>query len=329
MELTAKSIFDELLPAMLIDHGDSVKSINAVMRFVITGDEGGTWTADFTGTPAISRTSEGDADVTLTVSANDFAKLAVGGMDEAIDQILNRKVKVDGDQYLAIKMQDLFSIGQEAPESIPLSEMSAPRRFMEYALAFEESYRYGDWSHVQKHFTEDASYDCNPGPIWGLPRPGKSWNKTENWFKTITEAADKKFTRVGEIIDGPRVVPVTDVPFYDYYNDEIPDEVVRIGWVAHYDIEGAPRLTGYGLEWALYRDGKIFLLRDQFEEQCWKDTADWLENYGHLIDWDEESVKSKLDKNGRDSVVADTGDSSSIQTRQYQFTKEALTVVDR
>jgi hypothetical protein len=45
---TPKSILEDAIPALLASKPDLAKELNAVIHFVITGDQGGTWTLDTT-----------------------------------------------------------------------------------------------------------------------------------------------------------------------------------------------------------------------------------------------------------------------------------------
>src|SRR5262249_884308 len=75
-DLTAKSIFEGEIPSLLKSKPELAKEINAVVHFVVTGDQGGTWTIDLTkAADWVSTGALGTPKMTVTVSDQDIVKI--------------------------------------------------------------------------------------------------------------------------------------------------------------------------------------------------------------------------------------------------------------
>lgn len=334
-KLTAQRIFNELLPQGMAANPEKAKQeakkIKATVKFDIGGETGGCWTVDVKSPePKVIANDPNKADVTIAIDGEQFASLVAGGIDAALKLILKRKIKIRGNAYKATKMGAIFELieNDDVPtqDEVAFEDMDTPRKFMEYAMAFEEAIANDEWDLIKPYFTDDIVYDSNYGPIFGIPHP-HGWDNIAKWFHAVTNAADRRTTRAGELYNGPVEVPVTDVPYYDIWNQEIPDKVIRIGWVAFYDIEGAPTCTIYGMEWALYRGDKIFLLRDQIPESSFAEVQDWLDQYGHLIEWDAGKVLAAFEGHERYSMIKElfeTSLSEKYQDRTKLFDKDSI-----
>jgi len=73
---TPQDIFEKEIPAALQANPKVVKSLNAIIHFNLTGQNGGIWTLDATVVPAkVTQGAVGKPDLTMTVNAVDFAKI--------------------------------------------------------------------------------------------------------------------------------------------------------------------------------------------------------------------------------------------------------------
>ena len=86
---------------------DKIKGMNAVYQFDLSGDGGGVFhvkVAD--GAAAVAEGASDDANITITMSADDFASLLDGKLN-ATSAFMAGKLKVKGDMSLAMKLQSL------------------------------------------------------------------------------------------------------------------------------------------------------------------------------------------------------------------------------
>jgi putative sterol carrier protein len=85
--------------------------LNAVIQFDLTGDGGGTWTADIG--EGKCQVAQGPADnptLTLTMDAREYLAMCRGDLN-AMTAFMLRKIKLSGDVGLAMKLQSLFGLG--------------------------------------------------------------------------------------------------------------------------------------------------------------------------------------------------------------------------
>ncbi|RAL21722.1 sterol-binding protein [Lujinxingia litoralis] len=107
-DLTARSIFQEVLPANLKESPDKAKSTNAVYVFNITGDDGGTWTLDFTkDEDFVSEGESAEADCSITMKDSDFVDMWEGSLSGPQAFMMN-KIKIQGNMGLAMKLQNFI-----------------------------------------------------------------------------------------------------------------------------------------------------------------------------------------------------------------------------
>ena len=109
MAVDIQKLFNEELPAKLAQHGDSAKEIGAKFQINITGDGGGEWFIDCTATPKAEKGNPGGADVTIGLTTEDFQKLYENPQANGMQLFFAGKLKVSGNQMLAMKLQKLFS----------------------------------------------------------------------------------------------------------------------------------------------------------------------------------------------------------------------------
>ena len=103
-DLTASKIFDDILPEKLEDN-DEIGDIDAVYQFDISGDDGGTWSIDFTKeSDFVSEGSHDDPDCTIDVAGSDFVGMWNGDLSGQ-QLFMMGKISVDGDMGLALKLQ--------------------------------------------------------------------------------------------------------------------------------------------------------------------------------------------------------------------------------
>ena len=92
----------EQAKARVSAHADRPKSIGAVYKFVLEGDGGGTWIADFRDSPSIEA-KDGEAECTIRMAASDYVAM-VEGRATPEQLFFTGKLTVDGDMMLATKL---------------------------------------------------------------------------------------------------------------------------------------------------------------------------------------------------------------------------------
>src|SRR3989338_2185983 len=100
---TPKEIFEQRIPAQLQKNVDKVKAINAKYKFILNGDDGGTWVVDLTANPPTVTAGEGDAQCTVEMSAADFGQMMAGTLNAQM-AFMSGKLKIKGDMGLAMKL---------------------------------------------------------------------------------------------------------------------------------------------------------------------------------------------------------------------------------
>ena len=111
---TPKEIFDRI-GANVAKNPEKATSLNAVFKFELSGDDGGTWTVDLQSTTTESFVIEGDGaepKVTILMSAEDFSG-AVSGKVNPMQAFMMGKIKVKGDMGLATKLQNIIALGKD------------------------------------------------------------------------------------------------------------------------------------------------------------------------------------------------------------------------
>ena len=107
MAVDVKKLFNEELPAALEKNAEDAKTIGAKYQMNITGE--GEWNIDVSSTGPAVKSGEAPADCTITVSAEDFQKLIENPQANGMQLFFAGKLKVSGNQMLAMKLQKLFS----------------------------------------------------------------------------------------------------------------------------------------------------------------------------------------------------------------------------
>jgi putative sterol carrier protein len=111
MAVDIKKLFNDQLPAALAKNAEDAKTIGAKFQMNITGE--GEWFVDVSSTGASCKPGQGEAaDCTITIAAEDFQKLAENPQQNGMQLFFAGKLKVTGNQMLAMKLQKLFSYAQ-------------------------------------------------------------------------------------------------------------------------------------------------------------------------------------------------------------------------
>jgi SCP-2 sterol transfer family len=107
---TSKTILENDIPALLSSKPELAKEINAVIHFVITGDQGGTWTLDLT-KPAdwVAPGAQGTPKMTVTVSDADFVKIRAKQLNPQMAAMQGKLKLKPMDMGLAMKLSKLLA----------------------------------------------------------------------------------------------------------------------------------------------------------------------------------------------------------------------------
>ncbi|MFO0761075.1 MAG: SCP2 sterol-binding domain-containing protein [Byssovorax sp.] len=111
MAVDIQKMFNEELPAQLAKFPDQAKEIGATFQMNITGDGGGEWHIDVSASGPSATPGNKEADVTLTIASEDFQKLAENPQANGMQLFFAGKLKVSGNQMLAMKLGKLFNLG--------------------------------------------------------------------------------------------------------------------------------------------------------------------------------------------------------------------------
>jgi putative sterol carrier protein len=112
MAVDIQKLFNEELPAALAKHPDAAKQIGAKYQLNITGEGGGEWFIDASDSgPKSVAGNPGNADVTMSLASEDFQKLYENPQANGMQLFFAGKLKVTGNQMLAMKLQKLFQLG--------------------------------------------------------------------------------------------------------------------------------------------------------------------------------------------------------------------------
>jgi len=109
MAVDVKKLFNEQIPAGLEKNAAEAKTIGAKFQMNITGE--GEWFIDVSDSgPSCKPGTEGTPDCTITIAAEDFQKLVENPQQNGMQLFFAGKLKVTGNQMLAMKLQKLFSV---------------------------------------------------------------------------------------------------------------------------------------------------------------------------------------------------------------------------
>lgn len=111
MAVDIQNLFNEQLPQAVQKNEAAAKEIGAKYQMNVTGDGGGEWYLDLTASgPKVEKGNPGGADCTITVTAEDFQKLHENPQANGMQLFFAGKLKVAGNQMLAMKLQKLFAL---------------------------------------------------------------------------------------------------------------------------------------------------------------------------------------------------------------------------
>lgn len=113
MAVDIQNLFNNDLPAMLAKNPDQAKQIGAKYQFNVTGEGGGEWFIDVSDSgPKVEAGNPGTAECTMTMTAEDFQKVYENPQANGMQLFFAGKLKVSGNQMLAMKLQKLFDLGK-------------------------------------------------------------------------------------------------------------------------------------------------------------------------------------------------------------------------
>ena len=104
---STSEMFNEIDEKMKAESDRFKSEVDGTYKFVLTGDDGGTWIVDAKEDVG-AREEDGDADCTLTMDADDFKGIFDGSVD-GMQAFMMGKIQVDGDMGLAMKLQTVLS----------------------------------------------------------------------------------------------------------------------------------------------------------------------------------------------------------------------------
>jgi (3R)-3-hydroxyacyl-CoA dehydrogenase / 3a,7a,12a-trihydroxy-5b-cholest-24-enoyl-CoA hydratase / enoyl-CoA hydratase 2 len=84
---------------------DEARQVGALYKFVLKGDDGGTWMVDLTESPSVQE-KDGSAPCTLTLSTSDFVALMQGN-EPPQALFFAGKLQIEGDVMAALRLQSL------------------------------------------------------------------------------------------------------------------------------------------------------------------------------------------------------------------------------
>jgi putative sterol carrier protein len=109
-DVSVKTILEHDIPAALAAKPELAKEINAVIHFVITGDQGGTWTMDCTtASGSVVPGAQGTPKMTLTVSDADFVKIRSKQLNAQMAAMQGKLKFKPMDMGLAMKLGKLLA----------------------------------------------------------------------------------------------------------------------------------------------------------------------------------------------------------------------------
>lgn len=111
MAVDIQKLFNEEIAAKIAANTEAAKQVGATFQMNITGDGGGEWFIDLKDTPGIKAGNPGTAECTMTISAEDFQKLHENPQANGMQLFFSGRLKVAGNQMLAMKLQKIFTLG--------------------------------------------------------------------------------------------------------------------------------------------------------------------------------------------------------------------------
>jgi len=84
---------------------EEARQVDALYKFILKGDDGGTWMVDLTQTPGVEE-KDAPAPCTLTMSTGDFVAMMEGNEPPQV-LFFSGKLQIEGDVMLALRLQAL------------------------------------------------------------------------------------------------------------------------------------------------------------------------------------------------------------------------------
>ncbi len=103
--MTPQKIFEEQI-AGRVATDSSLKDIDAVYQFNVSGDNGGQWTVDLRN-GAVSAGNHDGADCTIGITDEDFVAL-VAGETSGPQLFMGGRIAIEGDMSLAMRLQSVL-----------------------------------------------------------------------------------------------------------------------------------------------------------------------------------------------------------------------------
>ena len=100
---SVREIFELHLPKRFEKRPELVEKVNASYKFIITGEDAGTWVVDMTQPGGTVTEHDVDANCTLTVSDSDMLDILSGKLNGQV-AFMTGKIKVSGEMALAMKL---------------------------------------------------------------------------------------------------------------------------------------------------------------------------------------------------------------------------------
>ena len=112
MATTVKEFFERRVPEALAAHPGRAQEAAAVYLFKISGEQGGTWTADLVASPPSCQPGAvGQPQCTVELSDKDLCALVDGGPQAAMQIVMAGRLKVSGDPALIAKLMGILQTG--------------------------------------------------------------------------------------------------------------------------------------------------------------------------------------------------------------------------
>ena len=111
MAVDIQKLFNEDLPGAIAKNPDAARQIGAKYQLNIMGEGGGEWFIDVSDSgPKTEKGNPGTADCTITIATEDFQKLVENPQANGMQLFFAGKLKVAGNQMLAMKLKKLFAL---------------------------------------------------------------------------------------------------------------------------------------------------------------------------------------------------------------------------
>lgn len=144
--------------------------------------------------------------------------------------------------------------------------MSLVTAFVNYAIRFEQAYAADDWSLLEPCFTEDACYVVDGAAAFAGTHVGRE--AVLGYFRSVMNGFDRRF--------GRRCVEAVDGPYEE-------GGVVKMPWLAIYQLPGAPDLRMEGESTAHFRGTRIQRLEDHIPHASGEATLRWMSEHASKL----------------------------------------------